>query len=62
MEELLKIQTKIKVVVEMLQSEIAWDYQRYKSSTEEKPINSFVSRNIALEKAKELIQEEINKL
>jgi len=57
-----EIETKIKIVIEMLQSEIAWDYQRYKSSTEDKPINAFVSRNTALDKAKEFIHNEVTKL
>ena len=56
-----EIEHKIKVVVEMLRNDIASEYQRYKSATEEKPINAFVSRNAALEKAKDLIQtEQIN--
>lgn len=45
----------------MLQSEIAWDYQRYMSS-EPKSIDAFVARNVAKAKAKDLIQSKIDLL
>lgn len=57
-----ELENKIKVVLEMLQSEIAWGYQRHKSSTESAPIKAFVSRNKSLEEAKSLIQKQINDL
>lgn len=49
-----EIEKKINIVLEMLQSEIAWEYQRLKSS-EPKSIDAFVARNAAKAKAKELI-------
>jgi len=55
-----EINNKIDTVLEMLISETAWAYQRHKSHTEEKSINSFVSRSTALEKAKELIKNRIS--
>ncbi len=57
-----EIENKIKVVIEMLQSDIAWEYQRFKSHNEEKSINSFVSREAALSAAKKMISEEITNL
>ena len=57
-----EIQNRIKVVLNMLHSDIAWEYQRHKSHTEAKSINSFVSRSDALKNSKEFIQEELNKL
>lgn len=56
-----EIQNKITVVLEMLQSEIAWEYQRLKSS-EPKSIDAFVARNAAKDKAKELIQSKVDSL
>lgn len=56
-----EINQKIKIVLEMLQSEIAWEYQRLKSS-EPKSIDAFVARNVAKDKAKELIQARIDSL
>ena len=56
-----EIQQKIKIVLEMLQSEIAWEYQRLKSS-EPKSIDAFVARNVAKAKAKELIQTKVESL
>ena len=56
-----EINQKIKIVLEMLQSEIAWEYQRLKSS-EPKSIDAFVARNVAKDKAKELIQAKIDTL
>ncbi len=56
-----EIQQKIKIVLEMLQSEIAWEYQRLKSS-EPKSIDAFVARNVAKAKAKELIQTRVESL
>ena len=56
------IEKKIEVLLEMLQSETAWAYQRYKSHTEEKSIDSFVSRSVAKAKAKEMIQEKLDLL
>ena len=56
-----EIQNKITVVLEMLQSEIAWEYQRLKSS-EPKSIDAFVARNVAKDKAKELIQAKVDSL
>lgn len=55
------INKKIDIVLEMLQSEIAWEYQRLKSS-EPKSIDAFVARNVAKEKAKELILEKVENL
>lgn len=56
-----EIENKVNIVLEMLQSEIAWEYQRLKSS-EPKSIDAFVARNVAKEKAKEIIQEKLNLL
>ena len=56
-----EIENKIKIVLEMLQSEIAWEYQRLKSS-EPKSIDAFVARNVAKDKAKELILDKIKNL
>ena len=56
-----EIQNKITVVLEMLQSEIAWEYQKLKSS-EPKSIDAFVARNVAKDKAKELIQAKVDSL
>ena len=56
-----EIQNKITIVLEMLQSEIAWEYQRLKSS-EPKSIDAFVARNVAKDKAKELIQAKVDSL
>ena len=56
-----KIENKIQIVLEMLQSEIAWEYQRLKSS-EPKSIDAFVARNVAKVKAKELILDKIKSL
>tara|TARA_A100001015_G_scaffold317537_1_gene434789 strand:- start:45 stop:221 length:177 start_codon:yes stop_codon:yes gene_type:complete len=56
-----EIEKKINIVLEMLQSEIAWEYQRLKSS-EPKSIDAFVARNIAKAKAKELIQTKVEAL
>lgn len=55
------IENKIEIVLKMLQSEIAWDYQRYMSS-EPKSIDAFVARNVAKAKAKDLIQSKIDLL
>tara|TARA_R110001599_G_scaffold102512_4_gene261436 strand:+ start:5728 stop:5907 length:180 start_codon:yes stop_codon:yes gene_type:complete len=57
-----EIEKKIEVVLEMLQSETAWAYQRHKSHTEEKSINSFVSRADALKNSKELIANKLETL
>ena len=46
----------------MLLSDTAWEYQRFKSHNEEKSINSFVARNTALSKAKEMIEKELTNL
>jgi|TARA_R100000479_G_scaffold44431_1_gene20463 hypothetical protein len=56
-----EIEKKINIVLEMLQSEIAWEYQRLKSS-EPKSIDAFVARNVAKAKAKELIQTKVEAL
>lgn len=56
-----ELENKVNIVLEMLQSEIAWEYQRLKSS-EPKSIDAFVARNVAKEKAKEIIQEKLNLL
>lgn len=56
-----EIENKIQIVLEMLQSEIAWEYQRLKSS-EPKSIDAFVARNVAKGKAKELILDKIKSL
>ena len=45
----------------MLQSEIAWEYQRLKSS-EPKSIDAFIARNVAKDKAKELILAKVESL
>jgi hypothetical protein len=57
-----EIENKIKVVLNMLLSDTAWSYQRYKSHTEEKSINSFVSRTKSLSKAKEMVENELTNL
>ena len=56
-----EIEKKINIVLEMLQSEIAWEYQRLKSS-ELKSIDAFIARNAAKAKAKELIQTKVEAL
>ena len=56
-----EIENKINIVLEMLQSEIAWEYQRLKSS-EPKSIDAFVARNVAKAKAKELILTKVEAL
>ena len=56
-----EIENKIQIVLEMLQSEIAWEYQRLKSS-EPKSIDAFVARNVAKDKAKELILAKVENL
>ena len=56
-----EIENKIQIVLEMLQSEIAWEYQRLKSS-EPKSIDAFVARNVAKNKAKELILDKLKSL
>jgi hypothetical protein len=55
-----EINKKIDTVLEMLISETAWAYQRHKSHTEEKSINSFLSRSYCLDKSKEIIQKRLN--
>jgi len=55
-----EINNKIDTVLEMLISETAWAYQRHKSHTEEKSINSFLSRAYCLEQSKEIIQKRLN--
>ena len=57
-----EIHQKIEIVLEMLQSDVAWAYQRHKSHTEEKSIDSFVARNAAMEEAKKLIISKISNL
>jgi len=57
-----EIENKIDIVIKMLQSEVAWEYQRLKSHTEEKSIDAFVSRSAAKDKAKELILDKIKSL
>jgi hypothetical protein len=59
---MLEIENKIKVVLRMLLSDTAWEYQRFKSHNEEKSINSFVARNTALSKAKEMVEKELTNL
>jgi len=59
---MVEIENKIKVVLRMLLSDTAWEYQRFKSHNEEKSINSFVARNTALLKAKEMIEKELTNL
>ncbi len=53
-----EIEHKVDVVLEMLISETAWAYQRHKSS-EPKSIDSFVARNVAKEKAKDIIRKKL---
>ena len=55
-----EINKKIDTVLEMLISETAWAYQRHKSHTEEKSINSFLSRTYCLEQAKKIIKDRID--
>ena len=57
-----EIEKKIEVVLEMLQSDIAWVYQRLTSHTAEKSFNSFVSRADALKNSKELIANKLETL
>ena len=57
-----EIHQKIEIVLKMLQSDVAWAYQRHKSHTEEKSIDSFVARNSAMEEAKKLIISKISNL
>lgn len=59
-EKFIELENKAKVVLDMLQSELAWEYQRFKSSTESSPIKAFVSRNAALEEAKKIIQKQLD--
>ena len=59
---MVEIENKIKVVLRMLLSDTAWEYQRFKSHNEEKSINSFVARNTALSKAKEMVEKELTNL
>jgi hypothetical protein len=54
-----EINKKIEIVLDMLISETAWEYQRVKSS-EPKSIDAFISRNAAIDKAKELIKKQLN--
>jgi hypothetical protein len=53
-----EIEHKVDVVLEMLINEIAWEYQRLKSS-EPKSIDAFVARNVAKEKAKEIVRKKL---
>ena len=53
-----EIENKVDVVLEMLISETAWEYQRLKSS-EPKSIDAFVARNVAKEKAKEIVRKKL---
>jgi hypothetical protein len=53
-----EIENKVDVVLEMLISETAWAYQRHKSS-EPKSIDAFVARNIAKDKAVEIIKNKL---
>lgn len=57
-----EIEKNIDVVLNMLVSETAWAYQRHKSHTEEKSIDSFVARNAALEKSIKIIQKRLELL
>ena len=59
---MVEIENKIKVVLRMLLSDTAWEYQRFKSHSEEKSVNSFVARNTALSKAKEMVEKELTNL
>jgi len=54
-----EIEHKVDVVLDMLISETAWAYQRHKSHTEEKSIDSFVSRSAAKDKAKDIIRKKL---
>tara|TARA_Y100000361_G_scaffold134032_1_gene132782 strand:- start:485 stop:658 length:174 start_codon:yes stop_codon:yes gene_type:complete len=54
-----ELNKKIEIVLDMLISETAWEYQRLKSS-EPKSIDAFVARNVAKDKAKELIKKQLN--
>ena len=53
-----EIENKVDVVLEMLISETAWAYQRHKSS-EPKSIDAFVARNVAKDKAKDIIRKKL---
>lgn len=53
-----EIENKVDIVLEMLISETAWAYQRHKSS-EPKSIDAFVARNVAKDKAKEIIKKKL---
>jgi len=57
-----EIEKNVEVVLNMLVSETAWAYQRHKSHTEEKSIDSFVSRGVALDKAQKIIYNKILEL
>ena len=57
-----EIEKQIEVVLEMLISDVAWKYQRHKSHTEEKSIDSFVARNVALGKSKGFIKNKLETL
>jgi hypothetical protein len=56
-----EIEHKVDVVLDMLISETAWAYQRHKSS-EPKSIDAFVARNVAKDKATEIIQNRLELL
>ena len=58
-EKFIELENKAKIVLDMLQSELAWEYQRFKGSTESAPIKAFISRNAALDEAKKIIQTQL---
>jgi len=57
-----EIEKQIDVVLKMLQSDVAWSYQRHKSHTEKKSIDSFVSRSDALMNTKKIIAKRLELL
>lgn len=57
-----EIEKNVEVVLNMLISETAWAYQRHKSHTEEKSIDSFVSRKAALDESVKIIYNKILEL
>ena len=50
-----EIENKIEIVLKMLLSDYAYQYQKHKHETEEKVINAVVSRRAAMEEVHKII-------
>ena len=50
-----EIENKIDIVLKMLLSDCAYQYQRYKHETEEKVVNAVISRRAAMEEVHKII-------